>query len=243
MTNSSSRFRTSAHSSSSSSSSSTGGNSNVSGGSVAKHSSIREDEGETLDLAFGTVNAAVTHTSSANNSQLPFYSGYRAHTMALSEAEEDGKGHSSQVTAAPSYLIPGSGPKMSTNLDHSVNTKPLSKLLDMDALYATVTDNVRFMTLTALVVTFFAIHNYLQELIMSFDGFDVSKQDTPIASSIVFSSIYLYVLLFRWAYFSGIWRCWALRFALTLSVCTQKKMLSQGKSRSVHMACFVFALQ
>jgi hypothetical protein len=95
--------------------------------------------------------------------------------MALSEAEEDGNGHSSQTAESQSYLVPGSSQKInSTTLDHSGNSKPLSKLLDMDALYATVTANVRFMTLTALVVVFFAIHNYLQELIMSFDGFDVS---------------------------------------------------------------------
>jgi hypothetical protein len=48
-------------------------------------------------------------------------------------------------------------------------------VISMDAFARTCTDNVRFFVVTAFVVFFFACHNYLQEYVMNFPGFEVSR--------------------------------------------------------------------
>jgi hypothetical protein len=43
----------------------------------------------------------------------------------------------------------------------------------LDALAATLQSNIGFISIASLVVLFFGCHNYLQEYIMSFPGFEV----------------------------------------------------------------------
>lgn len=46
-------------------------------------------------------------------------------------------------------------------------------LISANALAATATDNINFISIMMLVLIFFSCHNYLQEYIMSFPGFNV----------------------------------------------------------------------